>query len=154
LLAEDDERTIAYRNGKRWVARLAEAGEIASAKPVFHGGGTWLITGGLRGLGFLTAEWLAERGAKNLALLGRSSPSSMEQDRIAALRAAGVRVELFCADAADEGQLEEAIGQLRRIMPPLTGIAFWRIGLSRNRARPVLRRFSRQKPRAHGISIA
>ena len=34
--------------------------------------GSALITGGLGGLGLLVAAWLAERGAKQLILLGRS----------------------------------------------------------------------------------
>jgi myxalamid-type polyketide synthase MxaB len=43
--------------------------------------GTYLITGGLGGLGLLVAQWLVERGAKHLVLLSRSglNPSASEQ---------------------------------------------------------------------------
>ncbi|MEZ4681398.1 MAG: KR domain-containing protein [Caldilineaceae bacterium] len=40
------------------------------------GDGTYLITGGLGGLGLLTAKWLVNQGARHLLLVGRSAPSA------------------------------------------------------------------------------
>src|SRR5262249_24942276 len=45
----------------------------------------YLITGGLGGLGLLTAQRLVEQGARHLVLVGRSAPSGATQERIAAL---------------------------------------------------------------------
>ena len=36
--------------------------------------GTYLVTGGLRGIGLMTAQWLVERGAGHLVLTGAGSP--------------------------------------------------------------------------------
>ncbi|MCC7358651.1 MAG: acyltransferase domain-containing protein, partial [Anaerolineales bacterium] len=41
----------------------------------FRADGAYLLTGGLGGLGLKLAEWLVARGARRLALLGRSAPS-------------------------------------------------------------------------------
>lgn len=122
LLTGDREQMIAYRGMQRFAGRLSVVDGSDSAMPTFQADGTWLISGGLRGIGFLTAKWLAGRGAKNFALLGRKPPSLEEQEEISALRAIGVRVETLCADVADEGQLKEAIDRIRRTMAPLTGI--------------------------------
>ena len=43
--------------------------------------GAYLITGGLGGVGLKVARWLVERGAKHLALVGRSSPSASAEKR-------------------------------------------------------------------------
>ncbi|MBD0422636.1 SDR family NAD(P)-dependent oxidoreductase [Streptomyces sp. TRM S81-3] len=64
--------------------------------------GTYLVTGGLSGFGAATAQWLAERGARHLALVGRrgertpGAPEMLED-----LRAQGVRATAYAADAAD-----------------------------------------------------
>ncbi|MEW1601105.1 SDR family NAD(P)-dependent oxidoreductase [Streptomyces sp. NPDC093808] len=64
--------------------------------------GTYLVTGGLSGFGASTARWLAERGARHLALVGRRggrTPGAAEM--LEDLRARGVRATAYTADAAD-----------------------------------------------------
>lgn len=64
--------------------------------------GTYLITGGLSGFGLATAEWLAEKGAKHLILLGRTIKS---KDRIKKLQKKGVDVKCGSVDITDKNQL-------------------------------------------------
>ena len=54
--------------------------------------GTCLITGGLGGLGLAVAQWLVERGARRIALLGRSAVGAEQQAAIGRLRARGASV--------------------------------------------------------------
>jgi 3-oxoacyl-(acyl-carrier-protein) synthase/NAD(P)-dependent dehydrogenase (short-subunit alcohol dehydrogenase family)/SAM-dependent methyltransferase len=122
LLATDGERSIAYRNGERLVARLVAEPQPVSPKPAISAATTWLITGGLNGLGFLTAEWLAERGAANLALLSRRTPDESQRAQIDGLQRKGIRIETFAADISDEAQLQAALDTIRRTMPPLAGV--------------------------------
>ncbi|MEL7223416.1 MAG: polyketide synthase dehydratase domain-containing protein, partial [Cyanobacteria bacterium J06576_12] len=42
----------------------------------FQTDGTYLVTGGLGGLGLVIAQWMAEQGAKNISLLSRQKPNS------------------------------------------------------------------------------
>jgi NADPH:quinone reductase-like Zn-dependent oxidoreductase/acyl carrier protein len=84
---------------------------------------TYLVTGGRGGFGLATAEWLAGRGARHLALVGRSQTTS--PDAAAALdrlRKEGIEVREFAADVADEAQLAKVLTQIRRDMPALRGI--------------------------------
>ncbi|MBL8163516.1 MAG: SDR family NAD(P)-dependent oxidoreductase, partial [Anaerolineae bacterium] len=83
---------------------------------------TYLVTGGLRGLGLAVAEWLAQQGARHLALLGRSSPSPEAQSVVAALREVGVQVALLQADVSQSEQLAGALEAIRASMPPLRGV--------------------------------
>jgi acyl transferase domain-containing protein/NADPH:quinone reductase-like Zn-dependent oxidoreductase/short-subunit dehydrogenase/acyl carrier protein len=83
---------------------------------------SYLITGGLGGLGLAVADRLARRGARHLALLGRSGPSPSAQAAVESLRQRGVEVLICQADIADSDQAHRAIDMVRRTMGPLRGI--------------------------------
>lgn len=84
--------------------------------------GTYLITGGLGGLGLEVAGWLAGRGARHLALLGRSAPPAAAREVIGCLEREGVRVLILQADVAREDELRTALARLADAMPPLAGV--------------------------------
>lgn len=90
--------------------------------PAIRDDATYLITGGLGGLGLAVAERLVERGARHLALLGRSAPGPVAESAIACLRGRGASLIAVAADVADSAQLDEALGIIRREMPPLRGV--------------------------------
>jgi NADPH:quinone reductase-like Zn-dependent oxidoreductase/acyl carrier protein len=84
---------------------------------------TYLVTGGRGGFGLATAEWLASRGARHLALIGRSETTAPDAAAaLGRLRENGVEAREFSADVTDEAQLAKLLGQIRRDMPPLRGI--------------------------------
>ena len=94
---------------------------IPDAPPV-RADATYLITGGLGGVGFSTAKWLAERGARSIVLVGRHGPSLEIEVHMAELRDAGVRIEAMAADVANSAQVESVVERIRREFPPLRGI--------------------------------
>jgi acyl transferase domain-containing protein/NADPH:quinone reductase-like Zn-dependent oxidoreductase len=81
--------------------------------------GSYLITGGLGGLGLAVACWLAERGAEHLVLIGRSAPGPEAERQLAALAARGVEVRVERLDISDEAALAAAI---TRLPSPLRGV--------------------------------
>jgi epothilone polyketide synthase D len=94
----------------------------AEAPVTVRPGRTYLLSGGLGGLGLSVARWLAERGASHLVLMGRSGAvSASQQEAIAELAAAGTKVTVARADVADRAQVDAV---LRTIPPelPLGGI--------------------------------
>src|SRR5262249_34111347 len=85
--------------------------------------GSYLVTGGLGGLGLRVAGWLAARGAGHLVLVGRSGAASVEQRAaVAALQACGTRVTVATADVADRGQVERILGEVAVSGMPLRGV--------------------------------
>src|SRR6185312_6341142 len=58
---------------------------------------SYLITGGLGGLGLAVADRLVQRGARHLALVGRSRPSPSAQVLVDSLRQRGAEVKLYFA---------------------------------------------------------
>jgi NADP-dependent 3-hydroxy acid dehydrogenase YdfG/acyl carrier protein len=85
-------------------------------------GGTVLITGGFGALGLHVADWLVRRGITHLALLGRSGAAGDSLESLARIEARGAVVKQVLADVADSAQLGAALDEIRRDMPPLTGV--------------------------------
>ncbi|MFN3647969.1 MAG: SDR family NAD(P)-dependent oxidoreductase [Armatimonadota bacterium] len=83
---------------------------------------TYLITGGMGGLGLEVARHLVRLGARHLALAGRSLPGEAARSVMAELTAAGARVECLQADVSDRAQVEALLRKIRSEMPPLRGV--------------------------------
>ncbi|MBZ4192825.1 MAG: SDR family NAD(P)-dependent oxidoreductase [Candidatus Contendobacter sp.] len=106
----DGEDQIALTaGGQRQVARLIRQRPEPAALPALDAEASYLITGGLGGLGLRSAQWLAERGARSVLLMGRSVPSSQVKTAIAALETSGVRVILALGDVACETDVRAAL---------------------------------------------
>jgi len=90
---------------------------------------TYLITGGLGGLGLVIAQWLVEQGATELLLLSRRSlearsPEAQSQVRaqLQRLEAQGAKVHIQQVDVTDTLQLAAAFAKQRQSLPPLRGV--------------------------------
>lgn len=83
---------------------------------------TYLITGGLGGIGLLTARWLADRGAKHLVLAGRRPPNQEARKMIDELNRREVRVYPMSVDLASQTQVKKMVLEISKQYPPLRGI--------------------------------
>ncbi len=83
---------------------------------------SYLITGGLGGLGLTLAQWMVEQGARHLALMSRSEPSPAARDAITRFEKAGARVLVSRADITDAEQTAAALAEIDSSMPPLRGV--------------------------------
>ena len=77
--------------------------------PLVSPDGGYLIVGGMGGLGFVVAQWLAEQGAGLIVLNGRSAPSDDVTAAIADLTAAGHRIEVVTGDIAEPGTADRLV---------------------------------------------
>ncbi|MEL6439651.1 MAG: type I polyketide synthase [Cyanobacteria bacterium J06621_8] len=125
ICANSPENQIAWRDRQRYVPRLVNK-ELPAAKNQTHNlvqaERTYLVTGGLKGLGLAVAGWLVEKGAKHLVLLGRSQPVAPTKQKIAELEAAGVQVMVAQADVTDADAIARVLKEIESTMPPLAGI--------------------------------
>ncbi|WP_316173210.1 beta-ketoacyl reductase, partial [Bradyrhizobium sp. SZCCHNRI2049] len=97
-----------YIEGKRQVCRIHPRAPQA-AGDMLRDGGTYLITGGCGGLGFLFADYLARTRAANLVLNGRSALDDKKREKIRALEALGSQVLYVQADVCDHTRLSEGL---------------------------------------------
>jgi amino acid adenylation domain-containing protein/non-ribosomal peptide synthase protein (TIGR01720 family) len=134
--SDDREDQVAYRGGRRYVARLRRSDDAKAAAAPIAAEATYLITGGLGGLGLEVAATLAARGARDVVLAGRTglperrewdavpaaTPTGRQVAAVRALEAQGVRVRAVRADAADAARMASLFAELRESGPPLRGI--------------------------------
>ena len=83
---------------------------------------TYLVTGGLGGIGCAVAGQLADRGARTIVLNGRRPPDAAAEDTIRALEARGVTVRVELADVADGAALDAMLARVDAELPPLAGV--------------------------------
>ena len=83
---------------------------------------SYLVTGGLGGIGCAVAEWLADHGAGTIVLNGRRDPDPEAEEAIAALRERGVRVEVELADVTDTAAIDAMLERMDAKYPPLGGV--------------------------------
>ncbi|SCL17020.1 type I polyketide synthase [Micromonospora inyonensis] len=85
--------------------------------------GTWLITGGLGGVGMSMAESLANGGARHLVLVGRRGvPDDQTAQRIDRLRAGGIEVVVDSVDVTSRDQVKALLDRIADRLPPLRGV--------------------------------
>jgi len=125
ISTEDREDQIAFRGGGRFVQRLlpfTPETRACTTAVSLRADSTYLITGGLGGLGLATATWMAQRGARHLVLLGRSEPSPRAKGIVDQMQDEGIDVVIEQADVSDPAQLEQVFLRIDRNMPMLRGV--------------------------------
>ncbi len=124
IAAPDGETQIALRGGARYLARLVRSRfDAAPVKPFqIVADATYLVTGGLGGLGLAAAAWLVERGARHLALVGRRAPTEEAQTIIAGLEAQGARVLALSADVCTRQGVNSVLARIAEQLPTLRGV--------------------------------
>ncbi|MFF7690230.1 SDR family NAD(P)-dependent oxidoreductase [Streptomyces syringium] len=84
---------------------------------------TYLVTGGLSGLGAATALHLADRGARHLVLVGRRGPATPGAPSLTqSLAARGAHATVHAADLGDRQAVEKLLKAVASSGRPLRGI--------------------------------
>ena len=143
ILFPDRETHVAYRGGRRHIARLVRAdldnrqfsatdaaGSSLSTgmgmPPLGDEGlrpdGAYLVTGGLGGIGCAVARWLAENGAGTIVLNGRREPGAEAVAVIRELRESGADIRVELADVTDAAAVDGMLARMEKAMPPLAGV--------------------------------
>jgi acyl transferase domain-containing protein len=135
-IASGQPREVALRQGLRYVRTLKELPGRAPTRPSLLPDGSYLITGGLGGVGLVLATHLAQCGARHLvlavrqALPPRETWSSIDDDSdlgrrvrgVEALERLGARVRIVPMDVGDDRAIRGLIELVERELPPLKGV--------------------------------
>ncbi len=112
-----------YMQQAKHIGKIVVTQEDHSETPLsFSGDGTYLITGGLGGLGLLVAQWLVDKDGKHLVLVSRRPANEAAQKQINAIAQAGVEVTVIQADVADYEAMSRVFSHIRQSLPTLRGI--------------------------------
>ncbi|EFW99415.1 polyketide synthase [Grosmannia clavigera kw1407] len=83
---------------------------------------SYLVVGGMGGIGRSVTQRLVERGAQHIILLSRQAASRQNAPFLEAMRASGIDIVAFDTDIADGPSLAETIQTAKAIMPPIRGV--------------------------------
>lgn len=128
LVRPDPQSYLGIRRGLCFEPRLIERQADADGSPRPYGrvpirnDGTYLITGGLGGVGMELCRWLIRRGARSLVVAGRSEPVLLARRSLDALRRPGVHIVPARVDVADIAQVRALLERIDRELPPLVGV--------------------------------
>lgn len=90
-------------DGSKIPANVSDKSKLFSDKP------TYLLVGGLGGLGREVARWMIEKGAKSLCFLSPSAGSNQHAAFIKELESQGCRITAMAGDVSEMQDVERAI---------------------------------------------
>ena len=128
IVAAGPSSEIALRNGRRLLPQLRTIvlPEVSAEAPGFDKAKTYLITGGLGGLGQQLALWLARRGAGRIIVTSRSLPPHARLAPLArALSTWGAALTAAPLDLADGPAVRALLMRIMASDAPLGGIFHW-----------------------------
>ncbi len=167
LAADLPDRMVALRASGRWVQDF-ESAPLASPEGLdkLRREGVYLITGGLGGIGFVLAEYLARELDAKLILTGRSELPARDSwaeyvdnagiadelahkiRRLQRLEELGAEVLVLAADVADPERMQQVVEQAEERFGTIDGLLH-AAGLVRPEAFGLLAEISREKCVAH-----
>jgi NAD(P)-dependent dehydrogenase (short-subunit alcohol dehydrogenase family) len=132
--------TIAYRGMTRWQKTFTEAPILKSTGTAFREGGTYLITGGIGGIGYMLARHLLSEYKAQVVLTGRTALPPRESwnswlekhgmddavsiriQRMQELAQLGGRAEFVTADVTNREAMAGVIAQTRERYGTIHGV--------------------------------
>lgn len=84
---------------------------------------SYMLVGGLGGIGRATALWMANHGARNLIFVNRSGMSNpASRATVQALKDKGINALIHACNVSDQGQFQGMLSQLKQTIPPVRGV--------------------------------
>lgn len=100
--------------------------QVIEQRPIpiqLHSDATYIVVGGLGGLGRRIVDWMAENGARHLVIFSRSAQVDPEtQSFLDRLGSSGVTVRVDKCDVTSEDSLNQILANIRKTLPPIRGL--------------------------------
>ena len=114
-------QSVLYKIGKRYVCKIQPT-VIEEDADLVRENGTYVITGGCGGLGFLFAEHIARTKRANLVLIGRSPMDETKRSKIKVLEALDSNVMYLQADVCDSIAMKDGLEAARERFGNIHGV--------------------------------
>lgn len=88
----------------------------------FEANASYILAGGLGGLGRSLARWMVSRGARHLIFLSRSGKITQPvQDMVSELEGKECEIRIFTCDVSDVSRLQSVVEECCQTLPPIRG---------------------------------
>ena len=89
----------------------------------FDKNATYVLAGGLGGLGRSIGRWMAKHGAVNIVFISRSGLQKTEaQETVKELSSHGAKATVFACDICDIDALRQIVEECSNKLPPIRGV--------------------------------
>lgn len=106
---DDVEQAMRYMQQAKHIGKVALTFNSKNKIEIAKKDATYIITGGLGGLGLRIMSWLVNCGARHIILASRSKPNSQAQELIDVLLSQHVKVEIVQADISKYEEAKQLI---------------------------------------------
>lgn len=113
--------SVLYEDGIRKEAVVHPIAIESSMSSIIKQGGTYLITGGMGGLGLLVASWLGHKYHAKVILTGRRSEESV-YDKLVSLQREGIDANYLSGDISDMSQASILVQNAKATYGPIHGV--------------------------------
>ncbi|WP_082939600.1 type I polyketide synthase [Mycobacterium sp. 852014-50255_SCH5639931] len=90
--------------------------------PAFRADGSYIVTGGLGGIGLFLAEKMAAAGCGRIVLSSRTQPNSKTLETVEFMRAMGTDIEVECGDITEAGTAARLVAAATATGLPVRGV--------------------------------
>ena len=119
-LSDPTQELVTYRKNSRWIRDIVSINKKNKFDNInFKSQGTYVITGGLGGVGSEIAKFIAKNYKSNIVLIGRSNEETTVTDE---LKAYGAKVAYYKADVSDEVSMSQCISTIEADFGGITGV--------------------------------
>jgi len=123
VITPGHEKQIAYRDGGRYSERLSPRKPAAySNSAEIRGDSSYLITGGVGGIGMYVARWLVDQGAGAIILIGRSASVDSVDDELLEAALGRTKIVVVSEDVADFEDMARVVKDIETSRHPLRGV--------------------------------
>lgn len=122
LLGGGPEDQYAIRDSSVYLPRLREASFEKSKITTLNPNATYLLVGGLGGLGLEVLAFLVEKGARHLVVIGRHAMKDIELNLLETLKRQSVDIDYLSMDISSRKTVEPLSSYIGRLKWPLQGV--------------------------------
>ncbi len=126
IINGQDKQVVLRNNKKRYIPKLVKGAKSLDCKEKLdisvQGEALYIITGGTGTIGQVYAEYLIEKGAKNVVLVSRSDAKGELPEMIDSWKEQGINISLEKVDISSEADVAALVQKLKQNKMPIKGL--------------------------------
>ncbi|RDY32904.1 SDR family NAD(P)-dependent oxidoreductase [Lachnotalea glycerini] len=120
--SNENGETVVYRNNERYVRTLKPIKLTGNEKSVLKEHGIYMIIGGTGGIGIVLSKYLSHAYKANLILVGRSSLTMEQSERLMEIEKEGGKAYYYQADVTDADGIREVVSKVKHQFGRMNGV--------------------------------
>jgi acyl transferase domain-containing protein/acyl carrier protein len=123
VLGGEPRSHVAWRGGKRYVPEIQPWSATSDARSLaISSAASYLVAGGLGGIGLEIVQWLLQQGARHVVVLGRRPAGARERELEVLRQRYSANIISIAVDIVNRAELARCLAELAPLIPPFGGV--------------------------------